>query len=404
MTTAMDSAHVDNGIEFRRLFRKFCSFPCISLVMSLLILNAGPAWAKITLQGTAAEKTELQQAIDDAKNSSPATKALYEALEARAETVVVKYGPNIDIAVANTATLEVTIDQTKLAKFDQIGAGQAKEQITLKYVIVHEALGHILNKLQGKPFGEPAAMATTNQLRKDDKSATRTKYVEESGGKTTIPFSDGSAIDLTRAFEAPSGGTGKPFVGITENVGSINLTGTQDTGAPEFKLTIAQSGTSRMALGFGDGSSTTVDINNLGATFIQIPEDPLLPGINLEGIDFGMDFSSFNWYGSDTGSNFLGMIDPSRTMSGKISFLDDNTFVFNIVGDFLWSNALFDNGYAVEYLSGMMQRGTDNTWIGTASLTGVKYAIPEPGTLYSLILGLGFLALVRDFNHDHAIA
>lgn len=365
------------------------------IVLLGMIVNADQAYAKITLDGTAKEKAELQKAIDEAKASSVATKDLYTSLEARPQNVVIKFGANKDIAVADTGSLEVVIDKTKLAKMTQIGAGKALEQMTLKYVIVHEALGHIENKLAGKSWGEPAAMATTNQLRKDDSSATRSKYIETIGGKVTIPFSDGSKIDITEALKAPSAGKGKSFAKITEQA-SIAFSGVQDTSSSMFKLDLTQSKPSSMNLLFDDGSSRSVTINGLALTIGQIAEDSLLPGINLEGSNFGMEFANFLWNGSDTGSNILSMLDPSRTLSGNIGFTSSDEFQFDIVGDFGWGNSLFDNGYAVEHLMGSMKRDTDNVWIGSASLSGIKFAVvPEPGTVSILLFGLLLLAAAR---------
>ena len=363
-----------------------CKFA--QIVLFGMMVNADQAYAKITLEGTAEEKAELQKAIDEAKSSSAATKTLYTSLEARPQNVVIKFGANKDIAVANTGSMEVIIDKTKLAKMTQVGTGQALEQMTLKYVIVHEALGHIENKLAGKSWGEPAAMATTNQLRKDDKSATRTKYIEVNDGKATIPFSDGSKIDITEALKAPSAGKGKAFAEITEQA-RIAFRGVQDANSSMFKLDLAQSTPSSMKLLFDGGTSRFVEINGLSLSLGQIAEDPLLPGINLEGSNFGMEFANFIWNGSDTGTNILSMLDPSRTLSGSIGFASSDEFEFDIVGDFGWENALFDNGYAVEHLVGSMKRDADNVWIGSASLSGIKFAVvPEPGTISILLLGL----------------
>lgn len=358
--------------------------------------------AKIDIQGTDAEKTEIQKAIDDMKASSSATKKLYEELEARSETVVIKYGPDElnDIATANTRTNVVIIDKSRLDKLKQIGTGKALEQLTLPYVIVHEALGHILNHLKGQPAGEAAAMATTNQARIDNKSTERSEYTKVVGGKLTVPFKDGSSVDTTDALKSPAGGTGKASKLVGEEGAGIKISGSPSSSGNSISVALA--GPAPVSFKFEDGSTQDVNLTGLSLLF----QNSLSTGEftlegNLYNTDVVLAFDSFYLDGKQSGTNILKMWDPTRNMVGHWEFAPDLlSFSFYLSGDFLWQNDLFANGYAGETLTGTMTALQGGGWDGTATLAGVKaYSVPEPPTIAMVILAALLGCVSGSRNH-----
>ncbi|MBV2182955.1 MAG: hypothetical protein KUL88_00210 [Rhizobium sp.] len=358
--------------------------------------------AKIDIKGTDAEKAEIQKAIDDMKASSPATKKLYEELEARSETVVIKFGADElnDIATANTKTNVVIIDKSRLDKLKLIGTGKALEQMTLPYVIVHEALGHILNNLKGQPAGEAAAMATTNQARIDNKSIERSEYLKVVDGKLTVPFKDGSSVDTTDALKSPAGGTGKASKLVGQEGVDIKISGSPSSSGDSISVALASPAPVRFS--FEDGSTQYVNLTRLSLLFQNSLDtgEFTLEG-NLYNTDIILAFDSFNLDDGKTGTNILKMWDPTRNMVGHWEFSPDLlSFSFYLSGDFLWQNDLFSNGYAGETLAGTMTALQGGGWNGIATLAGVKaYAVAEPPTLAMLILAvlLGWGCRVRSF-------
>ena len=369
------------------------------IVISLFQTNA---WAKITIEGTDEEKKQIQKAIDDIKKSSPKGKNLFNELQARPENVVIHFGKTSDLATADSN--EVILNKAALNCLKQInkpgGGGKALEASSLGHTIAHEALGHTLNLLKGKPNGEAVATAVENMIRMDQGLPLQTALSEEKGGKSLIPFSDGSKVDVTDALRKATstpGGKSNPKLRIQENAFVRLFAGLDDQGLVNMSLDPA-AGTQQLALDLAEfgGGVELVNLVSFNALLAQSAESP---EFNLEVSNISMAFDSFILGGQPTGTNSVNMIFPYRTSIGNWDFTNSGeNFSFAFSGDFLWTNqynqSFLEDGYIRQSFSGMMAATSDREWSGSATVEGGMYApVPEPSTL--VLLSFGLLGLAR---------
>jgi hypothetical protein len=384
---------------------------CVSLVAAafvfLLLSGTRESSGKIVLQGTADEMKQLQQAIDDMKAASPTGKKLYDALVALPQSVTIKFGDVPDIGGASDDGKSIVLNKAALSAVKQIdapgGGGKALEESSLKYVLGHEALGHILpNLLKSRAgHGEDVAVRTENILHSESGSATRTKYYERVGNKDTIPFSDGSRLDITDAEKSSHTSGGKQPYARAQEDAKLSLS-----------ATVNADGSVSLRLDPGAGSQhITLDTHEFGGGILSVPllgfsatlQNSLADQpdnlFNLVVTDFSMKFDSFALGSSGvTGVNTIDMIEPSRTPIGSWDFSAGAPFSFQFSGDFLWHNALFDSvndfGYVLDSFTGSLSP-TGAGLLGDAVVEGAKYGVPEPHSSVLACSGLLALAAAR---------
>ncbi len=355
---------------------------------------APPAWAGITIAGTDAEKQEIQQAIDNLKNTSATAKSLFDELEARPESVTIRFGKTSDLATADSS--EVILNKEALQCLKQIGEGKALEASSLGHTIAHEALGHTLGILKGLPEskrGEAAAVGVENKIRQEQGLPKQVK-TESKDGRETILFSDGSRLDVTDALEKSRTGflriQGDAVLALSASLndqGFVNLTLDPNAGTQQLALDLARFG--------GDAEFVTLLSLTADLTSSTESED-----FNLEVVSLSLVFDSFLLGGEPTGTNFIDFLLPERTSIGNWDFSGGGQdFSFEFAGDFLWSNQLFQNlkedGYVLQSFAGAMAARSGTEWAGTATVAGGMYGpgpIPEPSTL--TLLGIGTLGLL----------
>ena len=381
----------------------------VAVFVAFAFCASSPSWAKIEIQGTAEEKAEIQKAIDDMKGLSPTAKKLYEQLEAESTTVTIKFGNVPDIGGASTDNKSVVLSKAAIATIKQIdkpgGGGQAGEEATLKFILAHEALGHILQGLRKNPSGngEDVAVAFENILHAEAKSTKRTKYYEKVDKKDTIPYADGSRVDITDALKASPTSTGKqPFARI-DQTGSLSLSGSRNADGSIGIGLNPGAGVQHLTLDTSEfgGGIDTVPILGFLATLRNSLLDPLSNDFPLVVTDFTLMFDSFPLGSAgQTGLNLLQMISASRTPIGDWDFTSDGSFTFEFAGDFLWDNALFDLsnnvGYALESFTGAFNASGPNSLLGIALVEGGKYgpsSVPEPPSLLLVLCGMAVVLL-----------
>jgi hypothetical protein len=380
------------------------------VVVVMTQVGAPVAWARITIQGTNAEKRQIQQAINGIKQASPTARRLFQELEQRRENVTIRFGDSIDIAVATGNNRMVILNKDAISRLKQIdrpaGGGRALEQTSLGHIIAHEALGHILNGLKRRPNGEDVAVAVENRIREEERSPKRTKYYERSGNKDTIPFDDGSRVDTTDALRRPKKAGGRPFARLEEDAfldvsarltpeGNVEVTLDPLAGTQQLALDLAEFG----------GGVELVDLLDLTATLAPSAD----PEFDLVVPEFVMEFESLQLGRlGPTGINLIELIQPTRTPIGMWDFAGPppaspppdgrgQDFSFEFAGDFRWTNPLFgrldEEGYVLDSFMGVMIATSQDRWAGTSTVEGAKYApVAVPATL--VLLAYGVLALL----------
>jgi hypothetical protein len=375
--------------------------------------------AKIIVEGNAQEKQEIRQAINLIKQQSAKAKQLFDELESRKERVTIRFDNNAkDTARAfikgsgEAKKNEVVLNKSRIDKFKQInnaqGGGKALEQFDLKYIIAHEALGHILNALKFgvphvKKYDEDAAVATVNMIQVEAKSVERTAYTKITGQgkdkKLTVPFADGSSVDVTDAYNMGTEETkGQKLFEVIQE-GTLNLKADLDNSNPDtINLSLnplANSSTFDIFLPNELGSAVqTVNVLDFKATLTHATE--ITVGLNLVVTDFELLFSSFNLEGNPTGINKLELVNPWQTPIGTWDYSNSLTnFSFNFSGEFLLSNSLVSNDIAFENIAGSMINSGDS-WTSIGNLEGIKFtrpnSVPEPSLLFGL-LSIGILRI-----------
>jgi hypothetical protein len=374
-------------------------FLSVILFFSVPILKAG-----LVYEGTPEEQAELKKIVDDIKTNWPAdAKKILDDLDKKKDDkgnpvdVKIKFGPTPDIATGDPTKNEIVLNKDAINKMKQInnpaGNGKALEQFSKPYLILHEGL-HVLGNLN-----ENDVVSKVNVIQEANGSSKRKKYEADSeDGKVTLPFDDGSKVDLTEALKEPKKeGETKKSVDTGQKAEELKMKAEQTNDTFRMSLDPGagnQTMNLRTPFEFG-GKSLDVSLLNLTANLFQAPGNTEFP---LAVEDFSLSFGSFLYNGQATGINTLDLILAGRTPYGYWDYQPgDTAFSFDFSGDFLWNNDLFGQlvtqGYAVEVLKGSFYL-ENGQWLGTCDLEGVKFGpntIPAPAPGMLSLLGVGLV-------------
>ena len=373
----------------RQIFQASIVSVCLAMISSV-------AQAVIVVEGTAEEQGVINDAISEIRMDSMLADRLFQELQDHTKTVHIGFGPTEKGGEARFRDGRVILNRRAIDCFGQIGAGKAKESMSLGLVIVHESLGHLLSFLKNgaKRAGEKQAIGLTNNVRRQLGLPTRgLKYFEiNQNGKIVAPFSDGSFADFTAAYKKArkqkGNGTAERTSTILPTTGTVQLVGVPTLDG-EVQLSLDPNG------GF---QTVTVDSSQqVGLNDLQLTLDGSTPGdpeVNLLDFDLSLDSLTLEG-GLATGLNTIAPHNEGEAGAGEWDFLSPaSDFQFDISGELLMTNSLFNmegwDGLTAIQLAGQMSYDSSaDQWTGTAALTAglVVRSIPEPSAF--LFVGIG---------------